>query len=181
MLSCKSTFCKSALLFRAALLVAAIAPVAAQAQFGDQEATPPILVIIRGNGTASSSTPTGTTPAQMLTAYGFTAIPNKGAGQTIGIVDAFDDPNIEADLGVFSAQFGLPACTTSNKCFTKVFANGNQPSGNTGWGTEMSLDVEWAHAIFTRRQDFTGRGRIRQQHATSSPRWTLLLRMAPAS
>jgi subtilase family serine protease len=139
--------CRSTLLFRAAVLIAALAPVAAQAQFGDQEATPPIRVIMRNNGTPSSATPTGTTPAQMLVAYGFSSIPNKGAGQTIGIVDAFDDPDIEADLGVFSAQFGLPACTTGNKCFTKLFAGGRQPIGNTGWGTEMSLDVEWAHAI----------------------------------
>jgi subtilase family serine protease len=138
---------KLTLLFPAAVFVAVLAPVAAQAQFGDQEAIPPIRVIMRGNGTSSSATPTGTTPAQMLAAYGFSSIPNRGAGQTIGIIDAFDDPAIEADLGVFSAQFGLPACTTVNKCFTKVFANDRPPRGNTGWGTETSLDVEWAHAI----------------------------------
>ena len=141
------SFCNSTLLFRTAVLAAALTPVAAQAQFGDREATPPIRVIMRGNGTPSSSTPTGTTPAQMLRAYGFSGIANKGAGQTIGIIDAFDNPNIEADLAVFSAQFGLPACTTSNTCFSKVFADGNQPRGNTGWGTETSLDVEWVHAI----------------------------------
>jgi subtilase family serine protease len=86
------------------------------------------------------------TPAQIKQAYGFPTTA-QGEGQVIAIIDAFDDPNIEADLGTFSTQFGLPACTTANGCFTKLFANGTQPTGDTGWGEEMSLDVEWAHAI----------------------------------
>jgi subtilase family serine protease len=79
-------------------------------------------------------------------AYGF---PDNftGAGQTIAIVVSGDDPNIEADLNTFSATFGLPACTTANGCFTKLFAGGTQPSGDANWGVESSLDVEWAHAI----------------------------------
>jgi len=90
--------------------------------------------------------PQGFSPAQIKQAYG---IPNtyQGAGQVIAIVDPYDDPNIEADLGVFSAQFGLPACTTANGCFTKIYAGGTQPAGSTSWALEMSLDVEWAHAI----------------------------------
>ena len=42
------------------------------------------------------------------------------------IVDAQDDPNAEADLGVYRAQYGLPACTTANGCFKKVNQNGVQ-------------------------------------------------------
>jgi subtilase family serine protease len=128
-------------------LAAVVAPAFAQVRFGDREATPPIRVLVRANGTPFSATPTGITPAQMTVAYGLNLVPNQGAGQTVGIVDAYDDPNIEADLGVFSAQFGLPACTTSNGCFKKVFESGKQPRGNTGWGTEISLDVEWVHAM----------------------------------
>jgi len=91
--------------------------------------------------------PSGYSPAQMQKAYGLASIPNQGAGQVIGIVDAFDNPNIESDLGVFSSTFNLPACTTANGCFKKIYAAGTQPPGDTGWGTEIALDVEWAHAI----------------------------------
>src|SRR6202041_704579 len=86
-------------------------------------------------------------PAQVRHAYGFDQVTNEGAGQTIGIVDAYDDANVASDLGVFSAQFGLPACTSSNGCFRKVYSNGKQPAGNANWAVEISLDVEWAHAI----------------------------------
>ena len=48
-------------------------------------------------------------------------------GRTVAIVDAFDDPKAEADLGVYRKQFGLPACTTANGCFKKV----NQTGGTT--------------------------------------------------
>jgi subtilase family serine protease len=50
---------------------------------------------------------------------------------------------------VFSSQYGLPACTTANGCFTKVNQSGgtNYPRTNTGWALEISLDVQWAHAI----------------------------------
>lgn len=92
-------------------------------------------------------TPSGLSPAQISTAYGFNYVSYTGAGQTIGIVDAYDDPNIEADLGVFSTQFGLPSCTTANGCFTKIYATGSQPAQNSNWDTEIALDVEWVHAV----------------------------------
>jgi subtilase family serine protease len=91
-------------------------------------------------------TPGGYSPAQVQKAYGFPAN-YQGAGETIAIIDSGDDPNIEADLNVFSAQYGLPACTTANGCFSKVFSDGSQPPGDSGWAIETSLDVEWAHAM----------------------------------
>ena len=129
-----------------AIVLAAALPIWAQ-DAGDslQSAHLPIRVLT-GPG-INASTPSGYTPAQMLTAYGFNLIDNQGAGQTIALVDAYDDANIEADLGVFDTQFGLPACTTANGCFTKIYASGTQPPGNANWALEMSLDVEWAHAI----------------------------------
>src|SRR5690349_4407864 len=63
---------------------------------------------------SAGTSPTGLSPSQIRHAYGFDLVANKGAGQTIGIVDAFDDSNIESDLSVFSSTFGLPACTTGN-------------------------------------------------------------------
>ncbi len=87
------------------------------------------------------------TPAQMQTIYGFNLVSNQGAGQTIGLIDWYDQPNIEADLGVFDTQYGLPTCTTANGCFKKVYSNGKKPISNGSSGLEISLDVEWAHAI----------------------------------
>ena len=61
-----------------------------------------------------SSSPTGLSPATVKSAYNFPTSSSAGAGTTIAIVDAYDHPKIESDLAVFSAQFGLPACTTAN-------------------------------------------------------------------
>jgi subtilase family serine protease len=62
-------------------------------------------------------------------------------------VDAYDDPNAEADLGAFNAQYNLPACTSSNGCFRKVYSKGSKPAANANWAVEVALDVEWAHAV----------------------------------
>ncbi len=86
-------------------------------------------------------------PVTIRHAYGFDQITNQGAGQTIGIVDAYDDPKAEADLGVFTKQFGLAACTTANGCFRKVYSNGKLPAANANWSVEVSLDIQWAHAV----------------------------------
>ncbi|OYO29089.1 S53 family peptidase [Janthinobacterium sp. PC23-8] len=90
-----------------------------------------------------------------------------GAGQTIYIVDAMHDPNVVAELAAFNQKFGLPACVTktiastaslplplpANACeFSVVYstaANGmttTPPAYNSGWATEITLDVQWAHA-----------------------------------
>src|SRR5260370_39672231 len=95
----------------------------------------------------AASAPSGYGPVQFRTGYGLT--PTGSSGTTIGIVDAYDDPNIERDLGVYSTQFSLPSCTTANGCFKKVNQTGgtSYPTKNAGWALEISLDVEIAHAI----------------------------------
>jgi len=66
----------------------------------------------------------------------------------IAIVDAYDNPTIEADLAKFSSTFGLKSCTTANGCFSKIFAAGaTKPKYDPLWAVEIALDVEWAHAI----------------------------------
>jgi subtilase family serine protease len=102
----------------------------------------------RGNPLASTA-PSGLDPATIQSVYGFSTGLAAGAGQTIAIVDAYDDPNAENDLNVFSSQFALPACTTANGCFAKVNQTGGSsyPNSNSGWALEISLDIEWAHAI----------------------------------
>lgn len=91
--------------------------------------------------------PSGLAPATVAHVYGFDAIPNQGEGTTIAIVDAYDNPNAEQDLAVFSNTFNLPPCTTANGCFKKVYASGTPPIGDPGWGVEIALDIQWAHAI----------------------------------
>ena len=97
----------------------------------------------------ASKSPVGLSPASMKAAYGFSTSSTAGAGKTIALVDAYDDPTAANDLSVFSSQFGLPACTSANGCFTKVNQTGgtNYPKSNAGWALEISLDIEWAHAI----------------------------------
>ena len=110
-----------------------------------------ILRTHAGNGAAAMATsgPTGYSPAQIRTAYGFDSVSFAGAaadgtGTTIAIVDAYDNPNVANDLHQFSVQFGLP-----DAAFTKVNQTGGKtmPAADLGWGSEIVLDVEWAHAI----------------------------------
>ncbi|MDE2367820.1 MAG: S53 family peptidase [Burkholderiales bacterium] len=70
-----------------------------------------------------------------------------GSGQTIVIVDAYDNPNLEAQIAHFNAYYGLPPTH-----LTRVAPDGLVPFDPTdpnmvGWAEEISLDVEWAHAI----------------------------------
>jgi subtilase family serine protease len=99
-----------------------------------------------GKPVASATTPTGYGPADLRSAYALTAA---GGGATVAIVDAYDDPNAEKDLGVYRSHFGLPACTTGNGCFEKVNQSGGRayPRGNTGWAEEISLDLDMVSAI----------------------------------
>jgi subtilase family serine protease len=100
---------------------------------------------------ATSATPTGYGPSDLRSAYGLTsASANNGSGQTIAIVDAYDDPNAEADLAKYRSYYGLPACTTANGCFKKVSQTGSTtslPRGDSGWSEEMSLDLDMVSAI----------------------------------
>jgi subtilase family serine protease len=92
-------------------------------------------------------------PAQLQSAYN---LPSKaaGAGESVAVVDAFDDPPAVSDLAVYRKAWGLPACdkSTGAGCLTKLNQNGGSsplpaPSGTTGWATEESLDVDMVSAI----------------------------------
>ena len=72
--------------------------------------------VVRPN---ASTSPTGLSPATIKSVYNFSTSNTAGAGTTIAIVDAYDDPTAESDLAVFSSQYGLPACTTANGCFSR--------------------------------------------------------------
>ncbi|MGO9321043.1 MAG: IPT/TIG domain-containing protein [Solirubrobacteraceae bacterium] len=92
----------------------------------------------------------GLTPQLLHAAYSLPAATFASSAQTVAVVDAFNDPTAEADLSVYDKQFGLPECTTANGCFRKINQEGRTsplPATEGGWATEISLDVQMAHAI----------------------------------
>ncbi len=92
----------------------------------------------------------GYTPAQITSAYGLSGITftspsgksvaGNGAGQTIALIEMDHDPNIQASLDAFDAEYGLPSTTLD-----VIDQAGSQT--DSGWAEEETLDVEWAHAI----------------------------------
>ncbi|WP_329578491.1 putative Ig domain-containing protein [Kitasatospora sp. NBC_01250] len=94
-----------------------------------------------------NAAPSGYGPTDLASAYNLPT--SAGSGQTVGIVDAQDDPNAESDLATYRSTYGLPACTTANGCFKKVDENGgtSYPTGDTGWAGEISLDLDMVSAV----------------------------------
>jgi subtilase family serine protease len=101
---------------------------------------------------SAASSPGGYNPSDLQSAYNLPSS-TAGSGQTVGIVDAYNDPTAESDLGVYRAQFGLSPCTTANGCFTKVDQTGgtNYLKDNGGWAEEISLDLDMVSAICPNR------------------------------
>ncbi|HEV3048048.1 MAG TPA: fibronectin type III domain-containing protein [Solirubrobacteraceae bacterium] len=112
----------------------------------------------------------GLRPRDLHSAYG---LPKSAPeAQTIALVDAYNDPSAEEDLGHYSSEFGLPECTAADGCFSQLNQNGRSgepPFPRTraeleaalkgtgpkrteareamGWSVEISLDIETAHAV----------------------------------
>jgi subtilase family serine protease len=91
-------------------------------------------------------------PADLRKAYSLaSAAITRGKGQTVALVDAYDDPTIESDLNTYRAYYGIPPCTTANGCFRKVNQDGEQgsypPIANPSWEPEIALDTEMVSAI----------------------------------
>jgi subtilase family serine protease len=111
---------------------------------------------------SATSAVAGYHPSDLQSAY---ALPSStaGSGETVAIVDAYDDPNAYSDLKTYRANFpGLPSIdpcsvssgqvtrTTNNPCFVKVNQNGStttMPYRNGGWAQEISLDLDMVSAI----------------------------------
>jgi len=103
-----------------------------------------------GRPLASTSPASGSYgPADLQSAYVLAGAPS-GSGQTVAIVDAYDNPNAASDLAAYRSQYGLPACTTQTGCFRELNESGATsplPSGDSGWGQEIDLDVEMVSAV----------------------------------
>lgn len=96
----------------------------------------------------AAATPAGFGPADLRTLYALPA--NGGAGSTVAVIDAQDDPNAETDLAAYRTQFGLAACTSASGCFRKVSQTGSTtalPAADAGWAEEESLDLDAASAV----------------------------------
>jgi subtilase family serine protease len=100
------------------------------------------------NSMAANSVPAGFGPAALDSAYKL--MPTLGAGQTVAVVDAFNDPTADGDLAVYRSQYGLAACTVANGCLRIVNQSGATtplPGTDTGWAGEESLDLDMVSAV----------------------------------
>ncbi len=96
-----------------------------------------------------TSTSWGFGPCDLQDAYELPSVV-AGAGRTVAIVDAYDDPSAEADLAVYRSTYGLPACTTGNGCFAKLNQTGATsplPTPDDGWAEETSEDLDMVSAV----------------------------------
>jgi hypothetical protein len=106
----------------------------------------------------------GYSPAQIRDAYGINSLSLDGTGQTIAIVDAYDNPSIFQAVDTFDSQFSLtdsgPTLYSQYgdaSTFLTVLNQYGQPDslpptdpsgpGTANWELETELDVEWVHAI----------------------------------
>lgn len=132
------------------------APVCGSEKPGEARCHARVIVDERGKPKTTSGA-AAYLPGQLRSAYNLT-----GAGspsQIIAIVDAYNDPNIESDLAVYSARSSIPSLPSCGataikdsvvSCFQKVNQRGgtdSYPATDSGWALEISLDVEIAHGI----------------------------------
>ncbi|HKB28874.1 MAG TPA: S53 family peptidase, partial [Candidatus Limnocylindrales bacterium] len=97
----------------------------------------------------------GYQPSEIHTAYDMNPLYAQGldgAGQTVVIVDAWGSGTIAQDAEIFSQLYGLPDITADNFQVVKgdgIWNNNGVPNRRTigGWAGEVTLDVEWAHAM----------------------------------
>jgi subtilase family serine protease len=108
--------------------------------FDNGKLASPMFRVRQHKGTTALATigPTGFSPAQIRSAYN---LPSSGGNGTIAIIAAYDCPTAQSDFVMFSQQFGLP---TDNFEIHKMASN---LRADASWALEISLDVQWAHAI----------------------------------
>jgi subtilase family serine protease len=95
--------------------------------------------------------PVGLVPAQLARAYNLDPLRQRGidgAHQTIVLIDSFGSPTIARDLAGFDEGFHLPAPPSLRVIQPAGPVPAYQPTTTrTGWASETTLDVEWAHAM----------------------------------
>jgi subtilase family serine protease len=89
-------------------------------------------------------------PQQIQQAYGINTLLNQGitgAGHTIVIIDAFQNPTMATDLAAFDQVFGLPAPNFHQDAPDGLTPFDPNDGNQVGWAGEIALDVQWSHAI----------------------------------
>lgn len=98
----------------------------------------------------STAPPLCYSPQQVRRAYDIQPLLSRGItgnGRTIVIVDDYQSPTIVSDLALFDKIFSLPAAKLNIIApFGLKPFNPNDPAA-VGFAIEISLDVEWSHAI----------------------------------
>jgi subtilase family serine protease len=93
---------------------------------------------------ASETLPNGFSPAEVKSYYNFETSTTAGKGQTIALVVAYSNPYLLSDLAYFSQKFNLP---TPNIRIVNQTGGSILPAVDASWVREITLDVQWAHAI----------------------------------
>jgi subtilase family serine protease len=105
------------------------------------------LALVRTDihGLLAPDIPAGYSPADLRTAYDLTKYSSsKGSGETVAVVDAYDDPDAASDLAIYRRAYGLRPCTSANHCYAKKAFT---LQGNSSWGEEESVDLDMVSAI----------------------------------
>jgi hypothetical protein len=107
-----------------------------------------VQALTRPDLATAATAPAGYGPASLLSAYNLPS--GGGGGQTVAVIDAYNDPNAASDLASYRSQYGLPACTTASGCLRQVSQTGSTtslPAADSGWAEEESLDLDMVSAI----------------------------------
>ncbi len=114
-------------------------------------AHPVIIEAGKAGSTTFSCQPIGSpvrcySPQQLIRAYGWNHFKNRGQGETIVIIDAFQSPTLMQDIQLEDSTFGLPA--PHLEIIAPQGLTPFDPSNGdmVGWSAEISLDVESTHA-----------------------------------
>ena len=95
-----------------------------------------------------TATPSGLGAADIQAMFDIDA--TRGSGTTVTVVDAYGYTELESDLAIYRAQYGLPACTVASGCLTILNNFGSSspldPDSDQGWITETALDVDMVSA-----------------------------------
>ncbi len=89
-------------------------------------------------------TPGGWGPPNFQAAYNLPS-GSKGSGETVAIVDAYDNPDVATDLAAYRTEFNLG--TPNFTKYNQKGQQGNYPANNASWGVEIALDVEMVSAV----------------------------------
>ncbi len=121
-------------------------------------------------------------PSYLQSAYDVaaaTAADGGGAGQTVAIIDSYNDPNVTSDLAHYRSYFGLPACpagvvshTATGCVFEKVNQTGGTdllPFRQLGLGDRDLARRRDGQRDLQQVPDPPGRGKQQLRSKTSAP------------